>query len=928
MRNLSLTAGTRFGTYEIVAALGAGGMGDVYRARDTRLNRDVAIKVLPDLFADDPERLARFEREAKTLASLNHPNIAQIYGFEDSSASTGSGRSSVCALVMELVEGPTLADRIARGRLPLEDALPVAVQIAEALEAAHEQGIIHRDLKPANIKVRPDGTVKVLDFGLAKALDPPMSSAPPDNSPTVTSPAMTQHGMILGTAAYMSPEQARGKVVDKRADIWAFGCVLYEMLTARRVFEGETVTDILAAIVTRDPDWSRLPEATPRAVRELVARCLDREPKRRLRDIGEARIVLGSAPLGSAVLQDGGPRPPAAAWRGRAAWGLAIVMAVVAGVAIWNSRRAAAPSPPRTVRFALTLPPDESLTFGELGDSPAVAMSPDGARVVYVARRGRSSQLYVRDLHRMVARLLAGTEGAKGPFFSPDAQWVGFFTDGALKKVPLTGGAPQVICVASPVTRGASWGPDNTIIFANQQAAGLVRVAATTRGEVSGERKAANTATTRAPLGPDGLPIVTSPDVRHGERAHLWPEILPGGKAVLFTIAASSNFDDALVGVQSLVDGERRVLIKGGSNAHYSPTGHLIYARAGTLLAAPFDLSRLEVTAPPATVVEGVRVDARSGAAHFSISPSGSLVYVPGRMTSTDRTLLWVDRHGETTPLTNTTRPYSYVSLSPDGRRLALTIQEANQDVWVHDLTRGSQTRLTFGPAENWGAIWTPDGRRVIFNTHGPHLPNLFWVAADGSGGVERLTTSAHAQVAASVSPDGQLLAFAEIGEKTASDIWLLSLGAGKAPRLHIGTPFDEYGPAFSPDGRWLAYVSTESGRREVYVKAFPGPGAKQQVSTDGGVAPVWGRDMRELFYRNGDRVLSAAISGDPELTFATPRSLFEGRFEEYGMPHWPRNYDIAAAGRFVMVKGSDEQPADRIDVVLDWFTELARRDR
>jgi serine/threonine-protein kinase len=608
-------------------------------------------------------------------------------------------------------------------------------------------------------------------------------------------------------------------------------------------------------------------------------------------------------------------------WRRALPWGLAALMTGVSMVAIWPLRPVPHASP-QIVRFTVTLPAPETIAFEELGDIPSLALSPDGSRLVYVGRRDRMSQLYVRHLDRLESRPILGTERARGPFFSPDGEWVGFFTETGLKKVPLSGGAePQFIYASPPVPRGAAWGADETIVFAPQQATGLAVVSAVGRPPVL-----PGVAAPTPVVGPEGLPRLTTPDVDRGERAHLWPEILPGGKAVVFTVASGGSTDDSSIVVQSFETGARRTIIKGGSQARYVSTGHLVYARGGALLAVPFDLSRLDTTAPPMTVVDGVRLDPRTGAAQFSISSSGSLAYVPGPRTSPDRTLVWVDRSGDAEPVTATRSGYSYLTLSPDGRRLAYTLQGANQDLWVYDLDRGVQTRLTFGSTENWGAVWTPDSKRLVFSMHGPHHPNLFWMAADGSGTPERLTTGTTAHFAGAVSPDGSMLAFTAIAEKTGNDIWLLPLTGERQARLMTGTPFDEYSPTWSPDGRWLAYVSTESGRPEVFVQPYPGPGAKRQVSVDGGVAPVWGRDTREIFYRNGDRVMVVPFAAGSDFTPAPARVLFEGSFEEYGLPHWGRNYDVARGSqRFVMITGSNEPPATRICVVVNWVEELRK---
>jgi Tol biopolymer transport system component/tRNA A-37 threonylcarbamoyl transferase component Bud32 len=924
---MPLMAGAKLGPYEILAPLGAGGMGEVYRARDTKLGRDVALKVLPEAFAKDAERMARFKREALVLASLNHPNIASIYGLEDS--------GNAHALVMELVEGPTLADKIlvAQGprsgpaafreeepqrrragvALPIDEALAIANQIAEALEYAHEKGIIHRDLKPANIKVTPEGTVKVLDFGLAKALEREAASSAISDSPTLTQ-AATQAGVILGTAAYISPEQARGKPVDRRADIWAFGCVLYEMLVGERAFAGETTSDVLAAVIRADPDFAALPHDTPLRIRDLLVRSLNKDPKKRLRDIGDARIAIEETLSGAdyvAAVSDRratvGTPPLQRPWLRALPWALLAALGV--GMALWSLLRAPSPAPRPVARLVINLSPTDWMTAGPISH---IVLSPDGSRLVYAAARGGTSQLYVRPIDRFEATPIPGTERAGSPFFSPDGQSVGFFAESKLKRVSLSGGAPITVCVAAD-NRGGSWGPDDTIIFSPSLLTGLFRVAA---------------------AGGTPTPLTTL-DREKGEFGHRYPEILPGGKAVLFTIHTNSNFDYARIGVLSLETGERRVLIEGGTYARYVPTGHLVYARAGGLLAVPFDLKRLQVTGPPVSILEGVTMNTSFGIAEFSPSADGSLAYIPGGATGGDRTLFWVDRKGATQQLPAPPRGYMSPRLSPDGRRLAVGIEGANPGVWVYDLERGTLTRLIENQIWFPWPIWSPDGKHVTFQSAPDGMLNVYWMPADGSGAAERLTAAENYKVPGAWSPDGKVLAYTEVDPATGLHVRILNLGADPSAALRAGgkglpflpPPSNEGGPAFSPDGRWLAYQSEESGRSEIYVRPFPGPGGKSLISTDGGTEPVWARNGRELFYRNSDKMMATAVETKPTFVAAKPRLLFEGHYET-GFYAFEPNYDVSPDGqRFLMIKASEQESGPvHINVVLNWFEDLKRR--
>ena len=862
---MAILPGTRLGTYEIIKLLGVGGMGEVHRAQDLKLRREVALKFLPEVFARDPERLARFRREAQMLGALNHPNIGAIYNFEE------TGETSF--LVLELVPGETLRERLAMaGPLPLKEVLTIGRQIAAALEAAHEKSIIHRDLKPANVKITPEGLIKVLDFGLAKAFAGTPSGAELHDL-TTASMAGTLQGTILGTPAYMSPEQASGKTVDRRTDIWALGCMLYELLSGKQAFQGETITEILASVLRSEPDESALPAATPAQVRILLRRCLEKDSRRRLRDAADLSIQMEEAQ----TAPPSGPMP---------------VPATLSAVPPVQMPKA---------RLVVALPPPDRLAGMNL---PAVAVSPDGTYIAYIASRSGKQQLYVRAIDSLEAKSVPYTEGASGPFFSPDGQWIGFFGSGKLKKVSRSGGSPLTLCDA-PEPRGASWGANDNIVFA--------RISLSPLSEVS-----ANGGTPR---------ILTT---LKEESSHRWPEILPGGKAVLFTVATTvSNWDAAQIVVQSMETGERHVAVQGGIFGRYAPTGHIIYVRAGTLMAVPFDLNRLQTTGTPTPIVDGV-MQSTEGAAQFGISNLGWLVYIPGGIQRVERTLVWVNRKGVGKPLPIPPRAYVSPRLSPDGQRLAVAIQGTNSDVWVYDLSRDTLNRLTFGGLNRW-AIWTPDGKRLTFQSSIAGAANLFWMPSDGSGVVERLTTSEHLQTPHCWSPDGSLLAYTEVHPTTGRDIWLLPLegdprhaGAeSRKPYPFLSSPSNESAPRFSPDGRWLAYMSDESGQFEIYVQAFPGPGGKWQISTEGGTEPVWNPNGKELFYRNGEKLMAVDIRTESGFGVGKPKLLFEGWYERSTVSR--PNYDVAADGqRFLMVKpGEQEQPPTQINVVLNWFEEL-----
>ena len=889
---MSLEPGTTLGSYQVTAKIGEGGMGEVYRARDTKLDRDVALKVLPEAFAQDPDRLARFEREAKVLASLNHPNIGHIYGLEEA--------EGIRALVLELVEGPTLADRIKRGPIQLDEALPIAKQIAEALEAAHEKGIIHRDLKPANIKVRGDGTVKVLDFGLAKALDPfPEGDA--SQSPTLTAMA-SQAGTIMGTAAYMSPEQARGEPVDRRADIWAFGVVFYELLTGRRPFEGRTISDTLASVLAREPDLDALPTNTPPAVHRLLRRSLEKEPKKRLRDVAEGVLQLEdglSAPV-EALPAIVSLQPTLPVWQRPVPLLLAgLVLAVISGLAVWSQTRPA----PRPV---LTPPPSMPLDIAEYVN---MALTPDGSRVVYRGLVDGQSHLFVRPLAALEATPLTGlSANPRYPFISPDGNWVGFF-DGdrpALQRVSIDGGPLVAVAEIRGFPRGASWGPDNTIIFATgARESGLLRV----------------------PMGGGELEVLTTPDTERGQLDHVWPEILPGGKAVLFTITTTGGLQNAQIAVLSLESGDYDVLVPGGSNPRYVPTGHIVYGVGGTLRAVGFDLDSFTVTSAPTPVVEDVFMGL-FGEANFAVAQDGSLVYVRGGVGGgrVRTTLVWVDREGREESLAAEPDRYAQPLLSPDGTRLAVSVGDFQRgsDIYIYDIARNNFTQLTFSDEGECCPVWTPDGEHVVFTSTREGTPNLYLKNADGTGEVERLTDSNLNHFAYAWSADGDTLVLT-----SGADVHTWSSDGAPTTTPLFDSAFTKNRPSMSPDGRWIAYGSDEDGAFNVYVQPFPDvDGGKWKVSTQGGFHPVWSPDGSELFYVSGNAMMVAPITTNPTFQHGNSEVVFEGPYDLAG---GLRTFDLSPEGtRFLLRKPADAQTDDFVaplDLVLvqNWFEELTR---
>ncbi|MGD8331350.1 MAG: protein kinase [Acidobacteriota bacterium] len=898
-----MNPGDTLGFYEIKEPLGAGGMGAVYRARDPRLERDVAIKVLPGDFATDPERLARFEREARLLAQLNHPNIAAIFGLED------DGERSF--IVMEVVEGDTLADRIAAsGALELDDALAVARQIAEALEAAHENGVVHRDLKPANIKVTPDGQVKVLDFGLAKAAEPAGSASGVDMSHSPTMAAATATGIILGTAAYMSPEQARGKPVDKRADIWAFGCVLYEMLTGHKAFDGETVSDAMAAILRAEPEWVRLPQRLPRPVDRLVRRCLVKEPRRRLRDIGDARTeleeVLESGATGSTSAAPGTPaagdeRAAAAAGAPRRAFGLAswlpagLAAVVVGALAFWlGSTMGPVDDSAAGPVTRLTMPLPDGQRQDRIMTLP-LAIAPDGSAVAYVARTDDGDQgLFIRRLDSFDTIAVPDSHAADIPFFSPDSRNVGFFSGGYIKRVSVTGGPPSNVAAASSPF-GASWGRDGTIVYAPNLNGGLWRVSAD-----GGE--------------PERL---SEPDFAAAGYAHVWPQHLPDGRHILFT---TWGRDASATYVLDLQTRERRRLGNyPAGGAMYLASGHIGFSDSsgsGTFLAAPFDGAAVDRAGPASPVLADVRfMDSASAHPYLAVSETGVAVYV--RQSAGDARLIWVDRQGTVTEAHRGERAYAAVRISPDGTRAVFHDEQGNLSLL--DFERGGAVASLLRGTEFYSEapIWHPSGERVTISSNEAGSWDIYEIDVAARGEPRPLVTGDRDQFARSWSADGELLAYLEDNPDTGYDIWVLPRDGEPVPVLQ--SPANEIAPVLSPDGGLMAFVSNETGRSVVSVMTYPG-GERSQVSGAGGESPVWAPDGRELFYRQGDWLMSATVSLDPELRVSAPVRLIEARWDRPGaQPH----FDIAPDGeRFLAVA---ERPTTEFVVIQNWFEELRR---
>jgi len=877
--------------YKVIEKIGQGGMGEVYRAEDTSLKRDVAIKVLPEQFTKDPQRLARFEREAQLLASLNHPNIAAIYGFEEA--------DDVRFLAMELVPGETLQERVAKGPVPVEEALEVCRQIAEGVEAAHEKGVIHRDLKPANVKVTPEGKVKILDFGLAKAFEDEIPAADISQSPTLTE-EMTRAGVILGTAAYMSPEQARGKPVDKRADIFAFGSVLYELLTAKRAFEGETVTDTLASVLKGEPEWDALPKTVPSTIRFLLNRCLKKDPHKRLQHIDGARILIEEVLSGATTESPIGVG--SAVQFTRQQWaitgGLVALGAVITGLVFWILMQ---PSPPElrpATKLTITPSLAAPLAANQFND---LAISADGRHVLYRADTERGLQLYLHSLDDFVDRPIPGTADIVGfgsPFFSPDGEYVGFFGGGKLNRVSLSGGSPIVLSdVGLLGGNGSSWAED-TIVFSFQGS--LYRVSA-----AGGEPE-----------------ILATPDPDKGETSYVTPYILPSGKTLFFTI--HRGFVEGQIAVLSLETGEQKIIIEDGRQAHYLESGHVIYAQEGTgnLMAVSFDLATLEVTSDPVTVLQGVRQNA-PGDVDYAISDEGTLVYVPDQPEV--QRLVWVDRKGTESQIIQDEVSFGTPRISPDGKQVAVAITKSGeeQDLWIYDLESEFLRRLTFGRGSS--ETWSPDGKWIIFmGRDSEGLRAISRQLADGSGPIEHLTVpDVTRPLPGSLTPDGRILIFTE----RTTEISILPLEGDKELQPLVTSPNFECCPKFSPDGKWFAYVSDELGPRHVYVSPYPKPDVKYLVSEEGGGAqPVWSPDGTELFYRSGNRMMAVSVETESTFRSGRPEILFEGRYVTSRFVPEFQYYDISPDGqRFLMIKAVEGSQSGQINVVLNWSEELKR---
>ena len=916
---MALAPGTRLGVYEIVALIGEGGMGQVYRAIDTKLKRQVAIKTLPPSFAEDAERLARFQQEAEVLAALNHPGIATIYGFEQS--------AGVHALVMELVEGDDLSERIARGTISFHEALAIARQLADALQAAHEQRIIHRDLKPANIKVRPDGKVKVLDFGLAKPIAI-AGAADATQSSSMPTPPMTEMGRILGTFAYMSPEQARGRPVDERTDVWAFGCVLYEMLSGRRAFAGADVADTLSRVLQREPDGAALPDTIPPTIRRLLARCFEKDHNKRFSQIGVAAFLIDDVLIDSSSGTVAAPPIRSRPRIGTLVPALAAAAIIGAAVAWLVLPRPTVSTPPVT-RLQMTLAPADEI--GGLVGRPtrtAFALAPDGRTLVFSGVQKNQRGLYARSFDQSEAALIAGTAGAVSPFFSPDGQWIGYWSLGEIRKVPIAGG-PSVRVLASGQIFGASWGDDDRIVFA-RGTGGLMEV----------------------PAGGGKLSELTSLNAERGEVSHRLPHVLPGGDSVIFTVTHNrfTRWDETEIWLYSRGTGVSKLLVTGGADGRYISSGHLLYAREGALLAVPFDLQKLEVSGGPIGVVPDVMQAAYiagqpndSGAMQASVSATGTLVYVTGGVhPPTEYSVMQFDRSGKGAPLPIPALDFRTLRLDPGSTRLALATVGPDRGTLVYDFARGTLSKLA-GAGRSSTPIWTPDGERITYGGGEKGPNNLHWIRSDGGGAAEPLFASEKNFEAATWTPNGRELLYYEIPsdavvmQQTGPRFWAHDV-IGKGPPRNIATPFASAGGAdLSPDGRWLAYHSGQLGQLEVYVDAYPGPGPRFQVSTNGGGSPVWRADGRELFYAQASGggpgrgsvgavdIMAVAVTTQPTLKFGTARKLFSGQFS---MNAPARGWDVSGDGqRFILLQPRTQTPdvINKIIVVENWMEELKR---
>ncbi len=910
---MPLPVGTRLGSYEIVSLLGVGGMGEVYRARDAKLGRDVALKVISPEFAHDEQRMARFQREAKVLASFNHPHIAAIYGFEDS--------SNISALVIELVEGPTLSERIASTPIPVEDALPIARQIADALEYAHERGIVHRDLKPANVKLTQDGNVKVLDFGLAKALQDDSSGADLSNSPTLTM-GSTKTGIILGTAAYMSPEQAKGKNADRRADIWSFGVVLFEMLSGKQAFGGETVSDSLAAIIKDVPDWSQLPARTPRKIVDLLQRCLQKDPKQRLQAIGDARIAIDEAIANPRADEAPAPQtrettPAKSTTQSLLPWFVAGAFAIAFAAALFYAHASRKSAAQRAIQLSFAMPAGQQL---DVVNGSAIAISPDGLRIAYATRQPGSdvSHLFVRELDKTAPLELDSSSVLASPFFSPDSQSIGYFAAGSLKRVSVRGGAPIAI---APVLgfRGGSWGDDGTMVFPAAFTSVLYRVPAA-----------------------GGTPVaLTHFDSSRAEITHRWPEILPGSKAVLYTASADNNFfGRANLIIAKMDSGESKLLVENAYFGRYVPGGYIAYISQGTLFVAPFDLGDLKLTGPAVPVIQGVQSDISNGGTQLSISASGTLVYLSGTTEKKNLNMVLLDRQGNSTVLLKDQPDAAGPRISPDGKKVAF--QRGTAGLWVYDIERQILSPISSSGAVATSPRWTPDGSRIAYSHARTSLGTglgIYWRRADGVGEESALTPQDFSiSYPTDWSADGKTLLFQSVNSADGSccEAWTLTIGADGKPQpphrlanqpndtsiiSQLTTRFNfTPSPAFSPDGRWIAYTTADSGIPRIFVTPYPSLGGRWQVSPTFGVDPTWSKTRPELFYvqQNGISLVTYS-EHDGAFQPGKEQVLFTDRVEMRA-PY--SAYDVAPDGQHFVAFQSPASSAPVVtepSVILNW---------
>jgi eukaryotic-like serine/threonine-protein kinase len=908
---MPLANGVKLGPYEIIAPLGAGGMGEVYRAKDTRLDRTVAIKVLPPHLAGTPEARQRFEREARAVSALNHPNICTLYdvGSQDGAE----------YLVMEYLEGETLAARLEKGALPLDQTLKIGIEIADALEKAHRQGIIHRDLKPANIMLTKSGAgyvAKLLDFGLAKAVEsvPVSGLTVAETSPTVRDP-VTDAGVVLGTYQYMAPEIIEGLEADARVDIFSFGAVLYEMATGKRAFDGKTQASVLALVLASDPkSISSVQPASPASLDRVVKFCLAKDRDERWQSAHDVKLELQWIAEGGSQAGLSSPGVSPGKGRERIAWVIAAIAIFVAiMLAIFFPRGSSKPS--QSIQVSADL--GAAASISELS-GPNAILSPDGTKLVFAADGSdKQRRLYIRPLDQLQATVLAGAEGASQPFFSPDSQWIAFFADFKLKKISVHGGAAEIIC-DSRGAQGGSWGDDGNIILGTGN-----------RAE-SGLQKVSSSGGTPSPL--------STLDKSKSETSQRWPQVLPGSKVVLYTSQATStnSYEDADIVAYTVASGQPKTILHGGFHAIYLPDGYLVYMHSGTLFAMPFDAKRLEATGPSVAVVENVVASTDRGTAQFSISDNGTLVYVAGSAVDRNLSIYWMDAEGKFSPLRETPAEYGSLALSPDGKRLAMDIRALKKtDIWIYDLERDTLTRLTFAADAadgNFRPVWTPNGERIVYNSSEKgKAQNLWWIRSDGGGSPERLTQSDSIQISGSWTPDGKTLAFAQLNPGTGMDLMTLSVdGSEKTgwkpgqPKTFLNTTFLETDPEFSPDGRWIAYISNESGANEIYVRPFPGPGGKTQISTGGGSLPQWSRNSKELYYiaSTRDKIMTVSYSaiGD-SFRAEKPRVWSSGQISERG------SYVPGPDGKKIGVLKSpgavDAAPINKVEFIFNFIDQI-----